>query len=495
MDSSRHSLETVSLVKEYPGTTALRGVSMRCEGGKIRALLGKNGAGKSTLVRLLGGAERPTSGTIRIDGTAVAFRSPAEALGRGIATVHQELSLVPGLSVAENIFLGRLPRRGGFIDWKMTAARAEALLSGLGLSIDVKVPAGTLGLASRQLVEIARAMSREPVVLMLDEPTSALAQRETEILFSLLKNLAARGVVILYITHRLDEIRRIADEASVLRNGELAGTIPVDEATPGTIARMMFGEEPVRVRGSEVSPGGPPVMEVRGFSRSGSYRDVSFTLHAGEILGVAGVLGAGRTELLRGLFGADPHESGSVTLGGRPAIPTSPVQMKKLGLALAPEDRKAEGLVQLLSTRVNINLARFWPPWECAFTGARSERRVALRYVRELDMAVPSVDGPVSALSGGTQQKVVIAKWLTTGPRVLLLDEPTRGIDILAKDQVFGIVRSLSAGGIAALVVSSELEELMELCHRILVMKKGSIAGEILPRDSSLEHLLELCME
>ncbi len=495
MGSLRHTLETVSLAKEYPGTTALRGVSMNCEGGKIRALLGKNGAGKSTLVRLLGGAEQPTSGTIRLDGTALAFRSPAEALARGIATVHQELSLVPGLSVAENIFLGRLPRRGGFVDWRTAAGKAEALLCGLGLTIDVNVPVDSLGLASRQMVEIAKAMSHEPSVLMLDEPTSALAHRETGLLFSLLKNLSSQGVVILYITHKLEEIRRIADEASVLRNGELAGTIPIAEATSGAIARMMFGEEPARARGRERPPGGMPVMEVKAFTRSGSYRGVSFTLHRGEILGIAGVLGAGRTELLRGLFGADSHESGSVTLGGTTAVPSSPVQMKKLGLALAPEDRKVEGLVQILSTRVNINLARFWPPLHPVFTGARSEREVALRYVRELDMALPSVEGPVSALSGGTQQKVVIAKWLTTGPRVLLLDEPTRGIDIRAKQQVFGIVRNLSAGGIASLVVSSELEELMDLCHRILVMKKGTIAGEIIPRDSSLEQLLGMCME
>jgi ribose transport system ATP-binding protein len=495
MEPRPHTLETDRLRKEYPGTTALRDVSMRCEGGKIRAVLGKNGAGKTTLVRLLGGAVQPTGGTILVDGAPVLFRSPREALERGIATVHQELSLIPGLSVAENIFLGRLPRRRGLIDWSGAARMAERLLAELGLPLDVRVRAGNLGLAGQQTVEIAKAMSHAPAVLMLDEPTSSLSGRETDTLFMLLRRLASRGVVILYITHRLEEIHRIADEASVLRNGDLAGTIPIREATPDAIAGMMFGDAPVRTHARAVPVSGPPVMIVNGFTRGEAYREVSFTLHRGEILGIAGVLGAGRTELLRGLFGADRHDAGTVTVGGRRVIPSSPLQMKKLGVVLAPEDRKAEGLVQILSTRININLAGFWPPSRHWITTAERERAVAFRYVGALDMALPSVDGPVSTLSGGTQQKVVIAKWLETAPRVLLLDEPTRGIDIRAKQQVFEIVRDLSGRGIASLVVSSELEELMEVCHRILVLKKGRIAGEVFPPKTSLASLLGICME
>ena len=459
------------------------------------ALLGKNGAGKSTLVGLLSGALVPTSGSIRLNGSEVSFRTPGEALARGIATVHQELSLVPGLSVAENMFLGRLPRRRGFVDWSGARRAAEALLQELGLSLDVRIPARNLGVAHQQMVGIARAMSHSPAVLMLDEPTSALAQGETERLFKLLRSLAARGVAILYITHRLEEIHRIADRAAVLRNGDLVGTLPIADATSGVIAGMMFGGELSRGRRADLPPSGPPAMVVRGLTHGGAYRDVSFTLHRGEILGIAGVLGAGRTELLRGLFGADSHDSGSVTIGGTTVVPSSPLQMKKLGMALAPEDRKAEGLVQILSTRVNINLAGFWPPSRRWMTTPSRERAVAGRYVREMDMVVPSLDDPVSSLSGGTQQKVVIAKWLNTEPRVLLLDEPTRGIDVRAKAQVFEVVRRLSAQGIAFLVVSTELEELMDLCHRILVLKKGGIGGELLPRDSTLERLLGLCME
>ena len=496
MNAPLHALETVALRKEYPGTVALRDVSLRCEGGEIRALLGKNGAGKSTLVRLLGGAVEPTSGAILVDGNRVRFRSPREAIRKGIVTVHQELSLIPGLTVAENIFLGRLPRRrAGLIDWRAACSMAEALLEELGLALDVRVPAGRLGVAQQQMIEIAKAMSHAPSVLMLDEPTSALAHREADRLFTLLKRLAAKGVVLLYITHRLEEIHRIADAVTVLRNGALVGTIPAGEANPAAIVGMMFGEAVGKERPPAPPPSGTPVMEVRGFTRKKSYSDISFTLHRGEVLGIAGVLGAGRTELLRGLFGADPHEAGLVTIGGKTVFPSSPSQMKKLGVALAPEDRKAEGLIQILSTRVNINLADFWPPSLHWITTARREREVATRYVRGMDIAVQSVDSPVSDLSGGNQQKVVIAKWLNTGPCVLLLDEPTRGIDIQAKRQVFDIVRELSSRGISSIVVSSELEELMEICHRILILKKGKLAGELLPHDATLENLIGICME
>jgi ribose transport system ATP-binding protein len=495
MNVTRHRLETLSLRKEYPGTVALRDISLCCYGGEIRALLGKNGAGKSTLVSILGGATQPTAGSILLDGDTVRFRSPGEALERGIATVHQELSLVPGLTVAENIFLGRLPRRRGLIDWRTACDRADALLKELSLSIDVRSRAGTLGVAGQQMVEIAKAMSHDVRVLMLDEPTSALAHRETEKLFALLKALASRGVVLLYITHRLEETRHIADAVSVLRNGELVGTIPVTEASPGAIVSMMFGETVSHMPPPEGTRPGGPALVVRGLTRVGAYSDISFTLHQGEILGIAGVLGAGRTELLRGIFGADPHDSGSVTVAGREVFVSSPTQMKKLGIALAPEDRKSEGLIQILSTRVNVNLAGYWPPVLQPFTTARRERAVARRVLRAMEADVPSVDDPVSELSGGTQQKVVIGKWLATGPRVMLLDEPTRGIDIRAKGQVFEIVRRLSAQGIAFLIVSSELEELMDVCHRILVLKRGTLAGELLPRESTLEHLFGLCME
>ena len=495
MAGALHTLGTRALRKEYPGTVALNDVSLRCDGGRIRALLGKNGAGKSTLVALLGGAQRPTSGAILLDGAEVALRTPAEAIARGIATVHQELTIVPHLTVGENILLGRLPRRSfGLIDWREAYSRADAGLAELGLPLDVRRPAGDLPVAGQQMVEIARAMSRSPSVLMLDEPTSALGAGETETLFALLRRLAARGVVILYITHRLGEIHRIADDVSVLRNGELAGTVPVAEATPAAIASLMYGESVARARRGPLPPAGEPVMEVRDFTRRGAYEGIAFTLRRGEILGLGGVLGAGRTELLRGLFGCDPHDAGTVTIGGTSVVPSSPAQMKKLGVVLAPEDRKREGLVQILSTAVNVNLAAYGSarfPW---LATARRDGAVAERFVRELGITAPGLNAPVAALSGGNQQKVVIAKWLATGPRVLLLDEPTRGVDLAAKQQVFAAVRRLCAGGLSAVVVSSELEELLESCHRIIVMRRGRIAGEVIPEQSTIEQLIGLCM-
>jgi len=489
-----HTLETVALRKEYPGTVALRDVSLRFDGGRIHALLGKNGAGKSTLVKILAGAVQPTAGSLLVNGKAARLKSPREALTHGIAAVHQELSIIPGLSVAENMFLGRLPKRpSGLIDWPATYRQAEGVLRDLGVVIDVREEAGRFGIARQQMIEIAKAMSYTPSVLLLDEPTSALAHHETERLFALLRTLAARGVVLLYITHRLEEIHRIADTVSVLRNGELVGMVGIDDATPSTIVHMMFGDTLQHKHHTETPVGLDPVLEVRDFSRRGAFANIAFTVRRGEILGIAGLLGSGRTELLRALFGADTHDSGSVVICGRTVSPSSPGQMKRLGMALAPENRKEEGLVQTLSTRINVCLASLGS--RVRVTSAGRERAIAARFVRELDIAATSVDTSVSSLSGGNQQKVVIAKWLNTQPRIILLDEPTRGIDIQAKMQMFQIIRDLSAKGISSVVVSSELEELMEVCHRILILKKGRLAGEMDPQSSTLEQLFSVCME
>jgi ribose transport system ATP-binding protein len=492
-------LQTIALRKEYPGTVALRDVSVSFEGGKIHALLGKNGAGKSTLVKLFAGAIQPSAGSILVNGMPVDLRSPRDALRQGITAVHQELSLVPELSIAENILLGRLPRIHGthtlLIDWDAANRRAAEVLGSFGLTMDVRMRAGALGIAQQQMVEIVKAMSFEPSVLMLDEPTSALAHHETERLFELLKALAGRGVVLLYITHRLEEIHRIADTVTVLRNGELIGTIPIAQATPGVIVQMMFGETVPRTRPPDVRPDQRAVMEVRHFTRENVFRDISFTLHAGEILGVAGLLGSGRTELLRSLFGADPSDGGDIVLNGIPVRPVSPAQMKRLGVALAPEKRKEEGLVQILSSRENICLASLSRIARAGFITRAGEHAVAANYVRDIDISVPDINAAVSSLSGGNQQKVVIAKWLHTDPRVILLDEPTRGIDIQAKRQIFQIIWNLSRKGISTIVVSSELEELMDLCHRILILRKGRIAGEMIPHQSTLEQLFSVCMQ
>jgi ribose transport system ATP-binding protein len=413
--------------------------------------------------------------------------------------VHQELSLVPELTVAENILLGRFPLRRSrpriFIDWSRTFQESGEILTQLGARVDVRQRAADLGVAQQQIVEIAKAMSYNPSVLLLDEPTSALAHRETEALFTLLRGLASRGVVLVYITHRLEEIHRIADTVTVLRDGVVAGSFPAGTATPGVIARHMFGGTVQRHRPPGLRVSRDPVMELRAFSRSPVFANISFSLYTGEVLGIAGVLGSGRTELLRAIFGADPHDAGDVILGGVPVTPRSPKQMKRLGVALAPEKRKEEGLVQLLSTGTNVCLASLRTVSRMGFITRAREADVASRYVRDLDIVTPGLDSPVSSLSGGNQQKVVIAKWLNTAPRVILFDEPTRGVDVEAKQHLFQVFWDLSRRGISSIVVSSELEELFDVCHRILVMKRGCITEEILPHESTVEHLLSVCMQ
>jgi ribose transport system ATP-binding protein len=493
-------LETINIRKEYPGTIALNDVSLKFDEGKIHALVGKNGAGKSTLVKIFAGAIQPTAGAILLNGTPVQLRSPREALERGIAAVHQELSLVPDLSVAENILLGRLPVKKGFgrrmiIDWQEVERRAEETLAGFELRLDVRAKAGRLGVAQQQMVEIAKAMSYNPAVLMLDEPTSALARRETEHLFELLHRLATRGIVLLYISHRLQELPEIADAVSVLRNGEVAGTISIQEATPAKIAGLMFGQTVRTSRPTELPTQPPIALEVRNLTRRGAFTDVSFALGEGEILGIAGLLGAGRTELLRSIFGADPPDSGQVTINGTGVLPFSPGQMKRFGIALTPENRKAEGLIQNASTRFNMCLASLDRLTTGGFITRERERTVVRSMVKNLDMMVGDMEAPVSLLSGGNQQKVVAGKWLNTAPRVILFDEPTRGIDVQAKQQMFQIIFDLSRKGISSIVVSSELEELLDICHRILVMRSGRMVTALDPRRTTIEQLVVTCME
>jgi ribose transport system ATP-binding protein len=385
--------------------------------------------------------------------------------------------------------------RSMIIDWHEVERRAEETLAGFQSHLDVRAKAGRLGVAQQQMVEIAKAMSYNPSVLILDEPTSALARRETEHLFELLRHLASRGIILLYISHRLQELHEIADIVSVLRNGEVAGTIGIGEASPSTLAGLMFGQTVRTDRPTDFPAQAAVALEVRSLTRRGAFSDVSFTLQQGEILGLAGMLGAGRTELLRSIFGADPPDGGEVVIGGTAVRPSSPGAMKRLGIALTPENRKAEGLIQSASTRFNMCIASLDRLTTGGFLTRERERAVVRSMVKNLDMLVGDMEAPVSLLSGGNQQKVVAGKWLNTAPRVILFDEPTRGIDVQAKQQMFQIIGNLSRKGISAIVVSSELEELLDICHRILVMRSGRIMAAINPRQTTIEQLVVSCME
>jgi ribose transport system ATP-binding protein len=492
-------LHLSNIRKEFPGTLALDGVSLSFEDGSVHALLGKNGAGKSTLLKIISGAIPPTSGKININGKDLTFRSPSDAFRNGIASVYQELSILQDLTVGENILIGRLPKKKFFgqffIDWKETFRQAEEVLSEIQVDIDVRKKASEIGVAQRQIVEIAKAMSFRPSVLLLDEPTSALAYHEVDNLFKIIKMLKAKGVAIVYITHRLNEVQQIADKISVLRDGKCVGTLSKSETTPVKIVNMMFGDIPERIKPEVPKIPETPILELKDFHKEGKFFNVNLKLFKGEILGIAGMLGSGRTELLRAIYGADEVDRGEIIFEGKHYSGLNPVDAKKLGIAFISEDRKDEGLVQILSTRINVCLASYNIISNRGVLTRKHEQKVVRKFIKELDIKVADAEQPVTSLSGGNQQKVIIAKWLNTKPRIILLDEPTRGIDIQTKQQIFQIVTELSSSGISIIFVSTELEELLEVCHRILIMKKGLVLKEILPKDITAEDLFVACME
>ncbi len=491
-------LETVRISKQYPGTLALDEVSLKFEAGKVCALLGKNGAGKSTLVKILAGTVQPTSGHLLINGRPTKLHSARDAFHQGIATVYQELSLIPGLTVAENVLLGRMPHlphtAALMIDWPAARTAAQAILTEMGISLDVRRRVSELGVAQQQLIEIAKAMSFRPRALMLDEPTSALARHETELLFRVIHRLASGGVAIIYITHRLQELAQIADTITVLRDGKHVGTVNRADTSSEEIVRMIFGEA-VPHRSPPAGAQGKPLLEVRRLSRRDKFHDVSFTLHQGEILGIAGMLGSGRTELLRAIFGADAYDSGEVLLNGRAATTQTVRAMKRLGVAMVPENRKEQSLILPHSIRRNMALASMNRiGWRGLITQQR-EQAVTERFIERLAIKAPDARAPIASLSGGNQQKIVVGKWLNTMPKVILFDEPTRGIDLQAKQYIFQVMSDLSRQGLGSIVVSSELDELLEVCHRILIMKAGRIVDEVRADQVSVEELVLRCME
>ena len=499
--SDRGRLEFNTVSKAYGQTVALSRFSHVFEPGRVHALMGKNGSGKSTLVKILAGVVQPSEGTLRVGGTPTVFASPHDAFAAGVVTVHQELSLIPSLSIGENIFLGRLPKvsRLGVqvVDWARMHRDAAKMLAEMGLDLDTHHEVSTLSVGQQQVVEIAKAMSFRPAILLLDEPTSALAAREVGLLFTLVRRLRDRGVTILYITHRMNELFEIADTCTVLRNGTFAGSIAMADATPESIVELMFGEtarakRPVR---QVIDRTGPPVLKVEGLSRHGIFSDISFQVHPGEILGIAGLLGAGRTEVLRAVFGADPVDAGTVTVSGktfqRPKLQT----MKEAGLGYTPENRKEAGLVQILSTHDNLCLACLGRIAPSGIVSRAGERDYVDRQISDLAIKVPDSLLPVSSLSGGNQQKVVIGKWMNTAPRVMFFDEPSRGVDVQAKRQIFDIIWQKAAEGLAAIFVSTELEEVLEMADRILVMRHGRIVADVDPTEVTLNELYGICMK
>ncbi|MER6943081.1 sugar ABC transporter ATP-binding protein [Nonomuraea sp. NPDC000554] len=498
-DLQAPALDIEGLSKSYGPVHALRAVDFTLRTGEVRALLGKNGAGKSTLVKIISGAEHADAGTIRLNGEVVAWHGPADAQARGVGIVHQELSLVPGLTVAENISLGRWPRRGrfgGFVDSSTVNEIAERALEQLGERLPLWRPVGTLSLAEQQLVEIAKALAWEPRILILDEPTSALNAHEADALLALVRRLAGTGVSIIYVSHRMQEIPRVADTMTILRDGAEVATLGVGEASPAQVADMIAGESAERVvTGAESVPeDAPTVLEAEGLTKEHLLAGVSFSLREGEVLGLAGLLGSGRTEILEAIFGARDDVRGVVRVRGAEVSRRTPGRMLSLGVGLASEDRKTAGIVPIRSVAENLMLSargRVLPGW---WIRPGAERALVNRQIKDLTIATASAETLIEFLSGGNQQKVVIGRLLAAGLKVLLLDEPTRGVDIHAKLQIYTLIRALAREGVSTVFVSSELEELSEVCDRVLVLREGTVVGTLRGRQATPERLLSLVM-
>jgi len=487
-------LEMRGIRKRYPGVLALDDVSLDVRAGEVHALVGENGAGKSTLMKVLAGAESRDAGEILLRGEPIAIATPQDALNLGINVIYQEFNLVPHLSVAENIYLGREPGAAmpGFINFRRLYDGAQETMASLGVSVDVHQEVGRLSVAQQQMVEIARATSRNSTVIVMDEPSATLTEHELQNLFALIRELQGRGVGVVYISHRLEEIFTIADRVTVLRDGRKVATLPVADTDRNELIRLMVGrelKESIPKRPAEI---GEVLLQARGLTREGAFRDVSFEVRRGEVLGIGGLIGAGRTEVARALFGADRLDAGEVLWQGKPVRFRSPRDAIAAGIGLVPEDRKTLGLILNMVVRENITLAHLDLLSLLGFVKRRQEGVVAREYIDSLGIRTPSGEQEVRNLSGGNQQKVVLAKWLFTNSQLLILDEPTRGIDVGSKVEIYELMNDLTARGSAVLMISSELPELLGMSDRILVMHEGRLAGELSAAEATQEAVMHL---
>ncbi len=522
MSDSAPLLEAKGIEKAFPGVKALQGVDLTLRPGTLHALLGENGAGKSTLMNILAGVFPPDSGEIRLAGKPVRFRNPREAQEAGIAIIFQELVQLPDLTVAENIFLGREPTNAlGLVDYEKMNREARELLRQLELEVEPDCLSGRLRVGEQQVVEIAKALSFDARVLIMDEPTSALSEQEIEVLFRLIAGLKQRGVGIIYITHKLDELSRIADDITIFRDGKFVAQHRFQEITRQEMIRLMVGREwasvgrpladaasgpafasPDNVGACGGSTGADDILRVSGLSlphprraRDFLVQDVSFLLRRGEVLGIFGLMGAGRTELLEAIFGCHAGSaSGTVEVAGRRVSDRSPRAAIEAGLGLAPEDRKADGLVLPMSVAENVTLAGLGQLFRSGLVHPASERSLAQTFVDRLQIKTPSTRQIVRNLSGGNQQKVVLAKWLVTKPKVLLLDEPTRGIDVNAKREIYALIDELARGGLGVVMVSSELPEILAVADRILVLCEGRLTGEFSRAEATEEKIMHAAL-
>ena len=485
-----HVVAMRDIVKSFPGVRALDHVDFAVRAGEIHALVGKNGAGKSTLMHILTGLYAPDRGQIAVRGELIEPMTTARAKEAGIVLVAQHAKFVPGLSIAENIFCGDLPRtRAGFVDWRRLYREANERLERVGLTIDVRRKMEGLSVAERQMIEIARALFADASVIILDEPTAPLPKHEVEVLFRFVRRQRERGASFIYISHYMEEVFALADRVTVLRNGEVVGVHPVSELTQPALVRLISGQDVERFRRKPAGGDGRPVLEIGGLTRAGAYQDVDLTLHAGEVVGLTGLEGSGNGALARALFGLEPLGDGNVRLEGKAYRAEQPGEALARGLAYLPRDRHGLGIVAIQSVRDNITLpvlARLAD--RLGFLHPAAEGRLAGQFVATLGIKTPGLSQPVEFLSGGNQQKVVVAKLVATQPKVLLLDEPTQGVDVQAKVEILKIVDGLAREGVAIAIVSDELGELIDMCDRILVFYRGRIAAEFRKGEPTTTH-------
>jgi ABC-type sugar transport system ATPase subunit len=485
-------IEARGITKTFPGVRALDNVDFELRAGETHILLGENGAGKSTLMKILSGAYAPDEGEVSIDGQRIEVFDPRVAQRMGVSIIYQEFNLIPYMDVAQNIFLGRFPMKTGLLDHKKMHADAEALLAGLNMRVDTHALIVDLTTAQQQMVEVAKALSIKSKILIMDEPTSSLSERETEQLFSTIHQLNSQGIGIIYISHRLQEIQEVGDRITVLRDGQLIGRKATHEVTVDDLVGMMVGHSVKEM--FERDPQPPEFLRVENLSNGKRLHEVSISLHSGEIVGLAGLVGSGRTDLARAVFGVDPYASGQVYLFGKPITSQSASVMVERGVSLLPEDRKNHGLALILPVAENIvvsSLDRLFPR---LFVSKDKERSVAIQYVEQLRIATPSTSRLAQYLSGGNQQKVVLAKWLCTKAKIFIFDEPTRGIDVGAKAEIHGFMNQLVKEGAAVLMISSELPEIIGMSDRIYVMREGRIVAEIPRAEATQERIIEYAM-
>ena len=493
MEQSDVILSMEHIDKVFPGVKALSDVSLEVRRGEVHALMGENGAGKSTLMKVLYGIYPCDGGTITFDGKTVGTHTQHEALHMGIAMIHQEISLATNMSVAENIWVGRTPMtKLGLVDFKKLYAMTQEILDDVGLDIDPKVKVRDLSVAQMQMVEVARAVSYNAKLIIMDEPTSSLSKKEIQVLYRIIRTMKSRQVSVIIITHKIDEVFEISDRITVLRDGRRTGDADIHSITEDDLIRMMVGRELTEMFPKQESEIGEVLLEVEHLSSAGVFEDVSFCVHRGEILGVSGLIGAGRTEIMKAVFGIDKKDSGTIRIGGEPVNIRSPRDAIAHGIAMVTEDRKMEGLSLVRSSKENMTIVNLNKYSKGGIVNSKAELGDVEKMIRMLAIKLSSPKQVVNSLSGGNQQKVIIAKWLLKKPKILIIDEPTRGIDVGAKSEIHRIISSLACQGMAVILVSSELPEILGMSDRVIVIHEGHLKGELTRQEATQEKIMAL---